>query len=125
MIVAASVGPYGAALIGAVGAVIGGVLTSGSNLLIDHSRAKREAKVSAEEEQAELLQAGRPVLEELSEIDAALQQAIRSGYTWPADRLLQAFAWHVNRFGWSGTQWSRSSVRPAGRSRVSSRTPAT
>lgn len=44
VILAASVGPYGAALIGAVGAVIGGLLTSGSNLLIERARAKRDTR---------------------------------------------------------------------------------
>jgi hypothetical protein len=95
--VIAAIGPVGAALIGAGGAVIGGCLTSGSNLLIERSRAKRDETANAAREDADLREAGRLVLEELAEVDGALQQAVRTGFTWPADRQLPAFAWSEHR----------------------------
>jgi hypothetical protein len=38
VIVASSISPYGAALIGAIGAIIGGLLTSGTTLLVEWRR---------------------------------------------------------------------------------------
>jgi hypothetical protein len=93
----AAISPYGTALIAAGGAIVGGILTSGSSLLIERSRGNREKKANAAREEADLREAGRLVLEELAEIDSALQQAIRTGFTWPADRQLPAFAWREHR----------------------------
>jgi len=73
--------------------VIGGLLTSTSNVLIERRRDARDEKRNTERDEREVREAARLVLEELAEIDEALQQAIVSGYTWPADRQLPAFAW--------------------------------
>jgi hypothetical protein len=93
-----NIGAYDAALIGAVGAVIGGVLTAGSNLLIETTRRRADRRAARDRDSRELRKATRLVLEELSEIDRTIQDAAKTQLTWPSqDRQLPAFAWREYR----------------------------
>jgi hypothetical protein len=92
VIAASSISPYGAALIGAIGALIGGALTSGTTLLVDWRRRRSEKQGQKQREDRELRQAIRLVLSELEEIDYAMRDLVRSTKLNP-DKRLPAYAW--------------------------------
>ena len=94
---AGSVGPYGAALIGALGAVVGGVLTVTGNLLIEWSRGKTAARAREASEQRAVRQATRVLLEESSGIQSRILHSARTGLTWRADEPLPVVAWTAYR----------------------------
>ena len=91
------VSPYGAAIIAGVSAVIGGLLTAGSNLAVEALRRRQQRESQAERDERELRQATRLVLAELAEIGQAIKQTAKSHLTWRSDRLLPAFAWREYR----------------------------
>jgi hypothetical protein len=93
----ASVSAYGAAIIAGVAAIIGGVLTAGSNLLIESRRNRQQRQERAERDQRELRQATRLVLAELAEIRNLIERTATSRITWGADRQLPAYAWREYR----------------------------
>ena len=97
MLVAASVGPYGAALIAAGSAVVGGLLTAGSNVLIEDRRRKHAAEVVRAAELVELRRATRLILAELAEITQTIRHVAQSRSAWPAERRLPSSAWSENR----------------------------
>jgi hypothetical protein len=84
---------YGVALIGLLGAVVGGFITAGSNLLIDWKRRRDEHEDERERAQRELRRAVRIVLAELEEIDYAIRDVVRAGIWGPAEKQLPAIAW--------------------------------
>jgi hypothetical protein len=97
VLLADSVGAYGAALIAAVSAVVGGLLTVGSNVLIEERRRKHAAEVARAAEQVELRRATRLILAELVEVTHTIRHVARSRSGWPSERRLPASAWDENR----------------------------
>lgn len=97
MLVLASVSAYGAAIIAGVAAVVGGLLTAGSNLAVEGIRRRHEREAQADRDQRELRQAIRLVLAELAEISGAIRHSAKSHGTWRNDQLLPAFAWREYR----------------------------
>lgn len=95
----AGVSPYGAAIIAGAAAVIGGLLTGGSNLAVDALRRRQERARHAERDQRELRQATRLVLVELAEIRQGIEQTAKSQMTWRNDRPLPTSAWREVRAG--------------------------
>jgi hypothetical protein len=93
----AGVSAYGAALIAALAAILGGLLTAGSSILIEWLRGRRERRTQTERDKRELRLAARLVLAELSEISQAIKHTARSLQTWRNDRPLPAFAWREYR----------------------------
>jgi hypothetical protein len=93
----ASVSPYGAAIIAGAAAIVGGVLTGGSNLLVEARRRRHERAREAQRDQRELRQATRLVLAELAEISGSIKQTAKSRLTWGNDRELPEFAWREYR----------------------------
>jgi hypothetical protein len=85
--------PSEVALFGLIGAVVGGCITAGSNLLIERLRRRHEKDREAETDSRELRQAVRLVLSEFEEIDYAIRQVVRSGIWGPVEKQLPAFAW--------------------------------
>ena len=77
--------------------MIGGLLTAGSNLLIEGLRHKQGRQDQEERDQRELRQASRLVLAELSEVSQTIRQTAKSKLTWRNDRQLPAFAWREYR----------------------------
>jgi hypothetical protein len=93
-----AVGPYGVAIIGAVAAVIGGVLAAGSNLLATWISRRHQDRSDQRRVESELRQSARLILEELSEIEQAIQSTAKTQLTWRSgDRQLPAFAWGDHR----------------------------
>jgi hypothetical protein len=97
LLAANTVGPYGAAIIAGASAIVGGTVTAGSNLFIEHLRRRAEGDTRAEQDQRELRLATRLVLAELAEISGQIKETARSHLTWRADRQLPAFAWREYR----------------------------
>jgi hypothetical protein len=93
----AGVSPYGAAIIAGVAAVIGGVLTAGSNLAVEALRRRQQRETQRERDQRELRQATRLVLAELLEIALTIRETAKSRLTWGSDHPLPAFAWREYR----------------------------
>lgn len=93
----AGVSAYGAAIIAGVAAVIGGVLTAGSNLAVEALRRRQQRESQAERDQRELRQATRLVLAELAEISQTIKQTAKSHFTWRSDQPLPAIAWREYR----------------------------
>jgi hypothetical protein len=87
------VSAYGAAIIAGAAAVVGGLLTAGSNLVIEALRRRQQRATQAEQDRRELRQATRLVLAELAEISQAIMQTAKSHLTWRSDRPLPASAW--------------------------------
>lgn len=92
-----SVTPLAAALIGAGGAVFGGVLTTSGQLLIESGRAKRERTANAEQQRRELRLAARLVMEELAEASALIASAAKSRRYWLGPRVLPTSTWNEYR----------------------------
>jgi hypothetical protein len=88
-----SVGPYAAALIAAGSAVVGGLLTAGSNLLIEERRRKHAVEAVQAGEQVELRRATRLILAELDEITLTIRHIARSRSGWSSDTRLPSSAW--------------------------------
>jgi hypothetical protein len=88
-----TINPYFVAGIGLAGAVIGGVLTSATTLVVERSRRKRDKQAAKQE----LRQAVRILLEELSRDIAAISHAARMGGTWSAERTLDTHGWESYR----------------------------
>jgi hypothetical protein len=97
VLAAGSVGAYAAALIAAGSAVVGGLLTAGSNLLIEGRRRKHQDEAARAHELVELRQATRLVLAELAEIVQTIRHVARSQRVWPRERRLPASAWEEYR----------------------------
>jgi hypothetical protein len=91
------VSAVGGAIIAGVAAIIGGVLTAGSNLVVERLRRRQERESQAERDRRELRQATRVVLAELAEISQAIKHTAESQQTWRNDRSLPAFAWREYR----------------------------
>jgi hypothetical protein len=106
VIAASSISPYAAALIGAIGAIIGGLLTSGTTLLIESRRRRSEKQGHKQLEERELRQAIRLVLSELEEIDYAMRDLVRSTRV-NRDKRLPAFAWAEHKSSSSASRSSR------------------
>ena len=83
--------------VGLIGALVGGAITAGSNLLIEWLRRRHEQDREGERDSRELRQAVRLVLSELEEIDYAIRQVVRSGVWGPPEKQLPAFAWADHR----------------------------
>jgi hypothetical protein len=87
-----------------IGAVIGGTLTSGSNLLLERARATRERKSAERQGKSEARRAARLIAEEL---DSARQLLVRSHhqseYAWdPVERQLPSQSWTDFRSDFAG-----------------------
>jgi len=89
--------PLAAALIGAGGVIIGGFLTTLSNVWIDARRAGREEAAATENSQRELRLAVRLVIEELADSEGLIRDAASSGHYWVASRVLSADVWTQHR----------------------------
>jgi hypothetical protein len=92
-----SVSAYAAALIAAGSAVVGGLLTAGSNLLIEERRRKHAVEAVETGELLELRRATRLILAELAEITQTIRHIARSRSKWPGDRRLPSWAWEEYR----------------------------
>jgi hypothetical protein len=92
-----SVTPLAAALIGAGGAVIGGVLTTSGQLLIERGRAIREHSATRERQARELRLAVRLVMEELAESTSLIEDAAKTRRYWIAPRRLPTGTWNKYR----------------------------
>lgn len=92
-----SVTPLAAALIGALGAVIGGILTASGQLLIDRGRAKREREGEDRRQARELRLAVRLVTEELAESFSLIEESAKSCRYWVAPRRLPTETWNQYR----------------------------
>lgn len=93
MISVAGVGPIATALIGALGAVIGGLLTSGTQVLIERGRSVRQREAEGDLRQIEWRQAARLILEELRSADTFVRQAVGARRYWEPPRHLAAVSW--------------------------------
>lgn len=93
----AGVSAYGAAIIAGAAAIVGGLLTAGSNLFAESLRRRQAQRAQAERDQRELRQATRLVLSELLEIRHTIQRAARTHVTWENSRPLPGFAWREYR----------------------------
>ncbi len=71
------------AVVGLIGAVVGGALASGSNWLLEHFRAKREDDRARSRENRELIQVARLLSDELTVAIATMRVARDQG-SWPA-----------------------------------------
>jgi len=91
--VVAAVNPYWVALIGLGGAVVGGFITAGSNLLIESQRRGHQHEDEEKRAVQEQRRAVRIVLAELEEIDYEIRGVVRSGVWGPAEKQLPAIAW--------------------------------
>jgi len=89
----AAVNPYWVAVIGLGGAVIGGFITAGSNLLIESTRRRHQHEDEDKRAEHEQRRAVRIVLAELEEIDYAIREVVESGVWGPAEKQLPAIAW--------------------------------
>lgn len=92
-----SVTPLAAALIGAGGAVFGGVLTTSGQLLIERQRSKRESEAGEQLRRREVRLAVRLVMEELAESMALIEGAARSRRYWVGPRQLPTATWNDYR----------------------------
>jgi uncharacterized Zn finger protein (UPF0148 family) len=75
------------------GAVIGGFITSGSNLLIESTRRRHRHEDEDKRAEHEQRRAVRIVLAELEEIDYSIRGIVRSGVWGPAEKQLPTTAW--------------------------------
>jgi hypothetical protein len=91
--VLAAVNPYWIAVIGLGGAVIGGAITSGSNLLIESTRRRHQHEDEDKRAEHEQRRAVRIVLAELEEIDYSIRGIAGSGVVGPAEKQFPAIAW--------------------------------
>jgi hypothetical protein len=85
--------PLAAALIGAGGVIIGGSLTTLSNVWLDGRRAEREALAARESDRRDLRLAVRLVIEELADSEQLVREAASAGQYWAAPRVLSADVW--------------------------------
>jgi hypothetical protein len=87
-----------AAVIGASGVILGGLITSGGTFLAERARARREDERETERAGRELTLVARLVMEELAEIRGAIEQAVASGRYWTAaGRRLPTTTWNEYR----------------------------
>jgi hypothetical protein len=91
--VVATVNAYGVAGIAAGAAILGGILTAGSNLLMEGQRRRDQRSAQRERDQRELRKVTRLVLSELHEISQTVRGSARSHLTWPTARELTTHAW--------------------------------
>lgn len=92
-----SVTPLAAALIGAGGAVFGGLLTTSGQLLIERGRAKRERQADERRQARELRLAVRLLTEELAESFSLVEESAKSRRYWLAPRQLPTATWSEYR----------------------------
>lgn len=76
-----------------LGAVVGGALTGGSNLLIEQVRARRSARNDHQRDARELRRAARLVMAELRHSGAALEVAASEGWEHDDRRELKYQRW--------------------------------
>ena len=86
-----------AALIGAGGAIIGGGLTSGTQLLIESQRARRERRAARARDGTALRLATRLLIEELADNEALLRSAAKTWRYWSPERQLSTAVWSQYR----------------------------
>jgi hypothetical protein len=89
------VGPYATAVIATSGALLGGAIAAGSNLLVERSRRQHADVTRHEERFLELRQAARIVLEELNGFRSMLRETAKLGSPWPPEVAIDAW----QRFG--------------------------
>jgi hypothetical protein len=80
-----------------VGAIIGGSLTAGSNVVLELIRGHRSKKADTARRNAEARQAARLVLEDLDSIEATIREAVKADGFWHASRTLPAASWSEYR----------------------------
>jgi hypothetical protein len=78
-----------------LGAIVGGLIGSGSNIGLDVVRAKRESKASAARDHRDARRAARLIAEEIDSGRRLLAGALEADYvTWdPSERQLPAASW--------------------------------
>jgi hypothetical protein len=81
-----SIGPAAAAVIGAGGALLGGVLAAGSNIWLESARAKRGLDLDNRRAEMELRRAARLVADELTHSVAVIAMAEGEGHWDEASR---------------------------------------
>ena len=82
-----------AAALGAAGVLVGGLVTSLTQVWVDGRRARRDEQREDERRTAELRLAVRLVVEELSDAEHMIREAARAGHYWSVDRQLSNAAW--------------------------------
>lgn len=97
LLAAAQVGPVEAALIGACGALIGGLLTSSANVFTDWRRARRDREAERRRTERDLRRSARLVAEELADIALLLTSASDAERYGARDGVLRADAWERGR----------------------------
>jgi hypothetical protein len=87
-----------------LGAIIGGTLTAGSNVLLDWVRGKRESKAVSQRDRRDARQAARLIAEEVEYSRRLLRRAHeRAIFTWePPNRLLPSATWTEHRAEFAG-----------------------
>jgi hypothetical protein len=89
------------ALASLLGALIGGSIASGSNLVIDRARARREAQAAEAISETETRLAARLLYDELDHVELLLAEVAkhsRLGWNWsPPDRPLPLSTWGEQR----------------------------
>jgi len=84
-------------VVGAAGVVVGVLLTSLTQVWGDSRRAKREDQRDADRNARELTLAVRLVVEELTEAERLIRDAVKAGRYWPADQSPSDTLWIEHR----------------------------
>ncbi len=84
-------------VVGAAGVVVGVLLTSLTQVLVDSRRAKREAQRDSDRNARELTLAVRLVVEELTEAERLIREAVKAGHYWAADQAPSNALWIEHR----------------------------
>jgi hypothetical protein len=84
-------------VVGAGGVLVGVLLTSLTQIWVDTRRAKREERRDFDRDARELRLAVRLVVEELSEAEQLIREAVKAGHYWTVDRALSDALWIEHR----------------------------
>ena len=84
-------------VVGAGGVVVGVLLTSLTQLWVDRRRAKCEEQRDSARDARDLRLAVRLVVEELSEAEQLIREAVKVGHYWPANRVPSDTLWIEHR----------------------------
>src|ERR1700691_2345395 len=84
-------------VVGAAGVVVGVLLTSLTQVWVDSRRAKREEQRDSDRNARELTLAVRLVVEELTEAECLIREAVKVGHYWATDRSPSSALWIEHR----------------------------
>jgi hypothetical protein len=84
-------------VVGAAGVVVGVLLTSLTQVWVDSRRTKREEQRDSDRNARELTLAVRLVVEELTEAECLIREAVKAGHYWPANQSPSNALWIEHR----------------------------